>query len=69
MERIPDPRYVTIPCRACGIRALVIEGQAWPKRCIRCGTRFRMESRAFETLPDPRPEALAPGRAGPAPRT
>jgi hypothetical protein len=66
VERVPNPRFVTVPCRSCGIRALVIEGQAWPKRCIRCGTGFRLESRAFEALPDPGPETLAPGGAGPA---
>ena len=65
MHRIANPRYVKIPCRACGIQALVIEGQTWPKRCIRCGTGFRLESRAFEALPDPGPETLAPGVPGP----
>lgn len=43
-----DARYVTIPCRACGIRALVILGRPWPKRCIRCGAAFQPESRTFE---------------------
>jgi DNA-directed RNA polymerase subunit RPC12/RpoP len=54
MERIEDPNYVKIPCRSCGIRALVIEGRPWPKRCIRCGAAFQVESRTFENRAEPR---------------
>ena len=45
-------RYVQVPCRACGIKALVIDGRPWPKRCIRCGAGFELESRAFAARPE-----------------
>ena len=41
-------RYVQILCRTCGIKALVISGRPWPKRCIRCGAKFDLKSRTFE---------------------